>query len=311
MRRRVRFIGQESQTRARELDTLIGYSESVFAERQSEQLSLFGDAEVALPLPKLPVVDDWTEPERLEREFEALGFYLSGHPLDEFGPQLKRARVETYLNLCERAEGRKAAARLAGSVSKVQMRVSEKNKTRYAFVELSDTSGVYEVMVFSEELEQSSGFLKVGARVLLDVETAAENGSTRLKVNRIRPLKLEEAKGPNGLKIYFNSDAAPASVRALMDREKKSGRGGERGFLVFCPIADDLPSETMIEVPGEYFHRAQDPASHRKLGGHRARRHGLSSHAIACRGSSTRLSQALPKLPECLPFIAPWASCPF
>ena len=235
------------------LDTLIGYSESVFAERQSEQLSLFGDAEVALPLPKLPIVDDWTEPERLEREFEALGFYLSGHPLDELGPQLKRARVETYLNLCERAEGRKAAARLAGSVSKVQMRVSEKNKTRYAFVELSDTSGVYEVMVFSEELEQSSGFLKVGARVLLDVETAAENGSTRLKVNRIRPLKLEEAKGPNGLKIYFNSDAAPASVRALMDREKKSGRGGERGFLVFCPIADDLPSETMIEVPGEYF----------------------------------------------------------
>ena len=236
------------------LDTLIGYSESVFAERQSEQLSLFGDAEVTLPLPKLPVVDDWTESERLEREFEALGFYLSGHPLDEFGPQLKGARVETHLELSERAESKKAVAKLAGSVSKVQMRISEKNKTRYAFVELSDSSGVYEVMMFSEELEQSSSFLKVGARVLLDVETAAENGSMRLKVNRIRPLKPEHLKEvPKGLKIYFNSDIAPASVRVLMDREKKSGRPGERGFLVFCPIADDLPSETMIEVPGEYF----------------------------------------------------------
>ena len=234
------------------LDTLIGYSESVFAERQSEQLSLFGDAEVTLPLPKLPVVGDWTALERLERELEALGFYLSGHPLDEFGPQLKQAKVETYLNLCERAENKQATAKLAGSVSKVQSRISGKG-SRYAFVELSDATGVYEVTVFSDELEQSSSFLKVGARVLLDVETSAENGSVRLKTNRIRPLKLEEAKGPNGLKIYFNSDSAPASVRALMDREKRSGRGGERGFLVFCPIADDLPSETMIEVPGEYF----------------------------------------------------------
>ena len=234
------------------LDTLIGYSESVFAERQSEQLSLFGDAEVTLPLPKLPVVGDWTALERLERELEALGFYLSGHPLDEFGPQLKQAKVETYLNLCERAENKQATAKLAGSVSKVQSRISGKG-SRYAFVELSDATGVYEVTVFSDELEQSSSFLKVGARVLLDVETSAENGSMRLKTNRIRPLKLEEAKGPNGLKIYFNSDAAPASVRALMDREKRSGRGGERGFLVFCPIADDLPSETTIEVPGDYF----------------------------------------------------------
>lgn len=234
------------------LDTLIGYSESVFAERQSEQLSLFGDAEVTLPLPKLPVVGDWTALERLERELEALGFYLSGHPLDEFGPQLKQAKVETYLNLCERAENKQATAKLAGSVSKVQSRISGKG-SRYAFVELSDATGVYEVTVFSDELEQSSSFLKVGARVLLDVETSAENGSVRLKTNRIRPLKLEEAKGPNGLKIYFNSDSAPASVRALMDREKRSGRGGERGFLVFCPIADDLPSETTIEVPGDYF----------------------------------------------------------
>lgn len=234
------------------LDILIGHSESVFSERQSEQLSLFGDAEVTLPLPVLPVVDDWTAPERLEREFNALGFFLSGHPLDELSSQLERAKVETYLNLLERADHKPASARLAGSVSKVQPRISGKG-SRYAFVELSDATGVYEVMVFSDDLEQSSDFLKVGACVLVDVETTAENGSMRLKVNRLRPLSLEETKGPKGLKIYFNSDAAPASVRALMDREQKSGRGGERGFLVFCPIADDLPSETTIEVPGDYF----------------------------------------------------------
>ena len=234
------------------LDTLIGYSESVFAERQSEQLSLFGDAEVTLPLPQLPIVDDWTALERLDREFEALGFYLSRHPLDEFGPQLKRAKVETYLNFCKRAENKPAAAKLAGSVSKVQTRISGRG-SRYAFVELSDATGVYEVTVFSDDLERSGSFLKVGARVLLDVETDAENGSMRLKVNRIRPLKLETAKGPKGLKIFFNTEAAPSSVRSLMDREKKSGRGGERGFLVFCPMADDLPSETTIEVPGDYF----------------------------------------------------------
>ena len=74
-------------------DILMAYCQSVAAERASSQVSLFGGDQAHAARPRLKNVDPWVGPERLDHELAAVGFYLSGHPLDEMTTALKRKRV--------------------------------------------------------------------------------------------------------------------------------------------------------------------------------------------------------------------------
>ena len=66
------------------LDALVAYSAAMHEARASSQVSLFGEAGADLPEPRLPIRDDWLPAERLAQEHQAIGFYLSGHPLDDY-----------------------------------------------------------------------------------------------------------------------------------------------------------------------------------------------------------------------------------
>ncbi|KAK0358768.1 hypothetical protein LTR94_034039, partial [Friedmanniomyces endolithicus] len=74
-------------------DVLIAYCQSVAAERASSQVSLFGADQAAAARPRLKSVEQWAGPDKLDQELYAVGFYLSGHPLEELTPALKRKRV--------------------------------------------------------------------------------------------------------------------------------------------------------------------------------------------------------------------------
>src|SRR3546814_9629898 len=76
------------------------------SERDSAQVSLFGGAEDSTPVPlPLPPVEDWPGMERLNHEFAAIGFYLSAHPLDTYGPTLEKVKATTYAELRESGSG--------------------------------------------------------------------------------------------------------------------------------------------------------------------------------------------------------------
>src|SRR5690606_23359875 len=77
------------------LDALTAYSAAVHEDRASAQVSLFGEAGEDLPEPRLPQVPDWLPAERLGEEHKAVGFYLSGHPLDDYVGALKRQGMLT------------------------------------------------------------------------------------------------------------------------------------------------------------------------------------------------------------------------
>ncbi|MDP5360361.1 MAG: DNA polymerase III subunit alpha, partial [Paracoccaceae bacterium] len=98
------------------LEALVAHSAMAHSERASAQVSLFGDVTDALPVPRLPQPDDWSPMERLTQEHRAIGFYLSGHPLDDYGPSLKRSGVLTHAELLRKAAGSsQVTARIAGS----------------------------------------------------------------------------------------------------------------------------------------------------------------------------------------------------
>src|SRR5262249_44211647 len=81
------------------VDTLIAYSAHAAEERASQQVSLFGGPGTPAERPRLAKSETWPLLERLQNEAEAVGFYLSGHPLDEYASVLKRARVVPYAEL--------------------------------------------------------------------------------------------------------------------------------------------------------------------------------------------------------------------
>jgi DNA polymerase-3 subunit alpha len=136
-------------------------------EKQSQQHSLFGfaagEGNVTLTLPK---VNDWASLEKLQHEFEALGFFLSAHPLDIYGTALTRLGVTTSDHLKGMSDG--ATVKLAGIVLVKQERTSKAGQ-KFAFVQLSDGQGVFEIAVFSETFAKSRDLLEPGKPLLVSV----------------------------------------------------------------------------------------------------------------------------------------------
>ena len=100
------------------LEALVAYSAAAHEERASAQVSLFGEVADALPAPRLPRPDDWSPMERLAQEHQAIGFYLSGHPLDDYAGALRREGVLTHADLLRKtADASATVARIAGTVA--------------------------------------------------------------------------------------------------------------------------------------------------------------------------------------------------
>ena len=114
----------------------------------------------------LPLIEPWLPAERLQREFDAVGFFLSGHPLDDYATVLKRLRVQSWAEFSRSVKTGATAGRVAGTVvSRTERRTKTGNKM--GIVGLSDPTGQYEAVLFSEGLAQYRDLLEPGAAVLL------------------------------------------------------------------------------------------------------------------------------------------------
>ena len=234
------------------LESLMNYSAAVHEQRASNQVSLFGEAGEDLPEPRLAPVADWLPAERLGEEFKAVGFYLSGHPLDDYFLPLKRKEVMTLDEVMGRAERGPLVAKLAGVVAGRQERKSARGN-RFAFVQLSDTTGAYEVTVFSETLEKSREFLETGSKVVITVEATLEADQLKLLGRSVVPIDTVVADvGALGLKIFLEDAGAVQSVAdVLADAAAKLTTGG-RGPILFCLMDHDLPGEVEIDAGAEF-----------------------------------------------------------
>ena len=123
-------------------ETLVRHAQVAASERESQQTNLFGGGSAA-PVAKLPlaVVEDWEGLQRLQHEFDAIGFYLSAHPLDGYRQALIALGVRDSSEVEDLKPG--ATAKLAGIVIGRQERTSRQGN-RFAFVQVSDTHGLYE-----------------------------------------------------------------------------------------------------------------------------------------------------------------------
>jgi len=207
------------------IETMMRHAVAAQNDRESNQIGLFSEeagSSVKIDLPEIP---DWPIMERLNEEFEALGCYLSGHPLDAYGSRLKQLGVETVARAMARTES--AAVTLAGTVVAKKERTSAKGN-RYAFVGLSDATGAYEVTVFSDALAAAREFLEVGQSVLIKATAQMDDGdSIRFLANEFMPLEAAAARTVEHLRIFIASDNAVPAIRDIL-ADEKSGPGRVR-----------------------------------------------------------------------------------
>lgn len=238
------------QNRARvfeALDPLVAYSAAIHEAKASNQVSLFGDSGSDIPEPRLPFRDDWLPVERLGQEHQAIGFYLSGHPLDDYMSALKRKDVKTLTEITALAERGPLVAKIAGSVSAKQERKSAKGN-RFAFVSLSDPTGLYEVTVFSDTLEAARDNLEPGMNVVLTVEANLEGDTLKLLARAAQPIDQVAADaGAQAIRVHLNRVEAIPSLAALLAKVE----GRNKAQITLC-VPDDQGREIDLTLPEPY-----------------------------------------------------------
>jgi DNA polymerase-3 subunit alpha len=230
------------------IETILRHAQSAASERDSQQVSLFGNLEPGGSRRfALPVVADWPALDRLAKEFEAIGFYLSAHPLDAYGASLKRLAVIRYGDIPSWLATRPPStrAKLAGVVVSRQERTSARGN-RFAFVQLSDQSGIYEATVFADLLATARDQLEPGKTVLLFADVRSEEDSLRLTAQQVRPLDEAVAHAAAGLRIFLKDPAPLSSVKQVIQRQ---GRGRGKVSLI---LELDRTREVEMALPGEW-----------------------------------------------------------
>ena len=257
------------------LDPLVNYSAAIHEQKASEQVSLFGEAGDDLPEPRMLPCDDWLPAERLTEEFKAVGFYLSGHPLDDYMTPLKRKwgndRGVPFLTLDELTEkvSQRGAmnARLVGVVAGRQERKSARGN-RFAFAQMSDPTGGYEVTLFSDTLEAARDHLETGSKVVITVEATMESDQLKLLGRSVAPVDLAVADvGGVGLKVFINAPEAVAAVHEVLEGARKAAKGAGRGPVQLCLMAPGLPGEVEVDLGLEFPVTPQIKGAIRSLGG--------------------------------------------
>ncbi|WP_299499898.1 DNA polymerase III subunit alpha [uncultured Roseobacter sp.] len=249
------------------LDPLVGYSAAIHEQKASNQVSLFGEAGDDLPEPRLHPVDDWLPAERLSEEFKAVGFYLSGHPLDDYMGPLKRKGILTLDEVMAKAESGPMNAKLAGVVAGRQERKSARGN-RFAFCQMSDTTGAYEVTLFSETLEKSREHLETGAKVVVAVEATLEADQLKLLARSVSPIDAVAADaGGMGIKVFVDAPEAISAVASVLEGAANAVKTAGRGPVEFCLMDPTLPGEVEVALGQDFVVNPQIKGAIKSLTG--------------------------------------------
>ncbi|MHB1128024.1 MAG: DNA polymerase III subunit alpha [Bacillota bacterium] len=170
------------------LDDCLEVAQRIQADRFSGQLSLMdlvGGEELNLSHVKIPKIAEFSQQDMLAMEREALGFYVSGHPLAHY-QQLFRLRGARYIG--ELAELPDAAqVTLGGIATQVRKTVTRRGETM-AYVEFEDTTGTLEVIVFPGVLARTGQLLEKGRILLVDARLNVQDEGLKVIAENIQPV---------------------------------------------------------------------------------------------------------------------------
>jgi DNA polymerase-3 subunit alpha len=196
-------------------------------EKTSQQASLFGSTSNTLISVNIRPCLDFDPLEKLQKEFEALGFFMSAHPLDIYGDSLARLGIIRSTELINQSEG--ATIKMAGVIIVKQERTS-KTGQKFAFLQLSDAHGVYEVAVFSEVFSRTRDFLNPGAPIHVSGIIRFDGDDFRITCQAIEPLEKMTQGTSQAITIHIDSRIRIPLLAATI---KKIPEGSTRLLIKF------------------------------------------------------------------------------
>jgi DNA polymerase III subunit alpha len=226
------------------------------ADREAGTSDLFAGGGTSAPKLDLRPAKGWTPMERLQHEFDAIGFFLSGHPLDQYVPALNKLGVKTFTAFESATEKGATQGRLAGIVLSARERKSAKGN-KFAFAMFSDTTGQFEAVIFSDTLAAAGDLLEPGTAVVLTVEAERDGDTVKMRVQGIESLNGAAANLQRGLRVVMDGrmllagKATTAAVRELL--VPGSGKGEVRIWVAFGAVAGMSGArEVEVVLPGRY-----------------------------------------------------------
>jgi DNA polymerase-3 subunit alpha len=235
------------------VDTLLATAQRTQDNAVRGQSELFAGPTAPEPI-VLPALDQWLPAERLQREFEAIGFFLSGHPLDDYGAALKRLRVQSWAEFARAVKAGASAGRVAGTVvSRTERRT--KNGSKMGIIGLSDPSGHYEAVLFAEGLAQYRDLLEPGTAVLLFLTAEVQAEEVRARIQSVEPLDEAAARMQKGLRVFLRNEEPIAGVAKRLEPVRNGGArnasepaDGEVSVVLLLQNG----SEVEVKLPGRF-----------------------------------------------------------
>jgi DNA polymerase III subunit alpha len=210
------------------VEQLLAFANRLASNEAQGTGDLFGGPDVGEEKIDMRPVPSWTPMERLQQEFEAIGFFLSGHPLDAYASALSKLGVSSYAEFEARCERGAAVGRIAGIVVSIRERRSQKGN-KFAFALFSEPTGQFEAVIFSETLAACRQLIEPGTAVLLTVEGERDGEAVKLRAQAVQSLDAAASNIQRGWKVVLDAQALSQNgsreLAALGERLKGGGKG--------------------------------------------------------------------------------------
>ncbi len=231
------------------IDGMLALSNRIRDEAAAGQFDLLGGGVVQEAF-RIPQVEPWAPAEKLKREHEAVGFFLSGHPLDDYEHVLKRLRVQRYADFAQtvRANGTGVGKVAVSVIDKSERRT--KSGSKMGIVNLSDPSGQFEAVLFSEGLMKLRDLLEPGRALVLRLSAVLDGEEVRPRIEDAEELDGLAARQKQDLLIYLRDEKAVPSIAERIRPRGEAARSDGKVSIVM--ILDDGAQEVEIELPGKF-----------------------------------------------------------
>ncbi len=222
------------------MDRLVGHATRTAQDRETGQNDMFGESSGEAVRIELPTAEPWIQSEKLHREFQSVGFYLSAHPLDEYRPILERMRVQLYSEFETSVREGATAGRIAGTITARQERKTKQGK-KMGILMISDPSGQYEAVIFEEGLNQFREHLEIGQSVIMLVNAEIWPEGLSIRIQSMEPLEQAAAREHQNMTIFLRDAAPIEGLAPLLDR-------GGKGNISFVVMQDSGAREIEVRL---------------------------------------------------------------
>jgi len=230
------------------LDEILEYGQRVQREKADPQMGLFGVAADApsINLPALPAIEEWDEKQLLAFEKEALGFYITGHPLNRHNSVIDKFATADTLTLKELDDN--TGVRLAGIIRNIKT-ITTKRGDLMAFVTVEDLNGTFEMTVFSSLYNEIHHLLIADNAVLVDGQVQKEENTVKLLANHIVPIQKAEEIWTVSIHINLETDNTGRDQLESLHQVVKNHPGVCEAFL---HIKAPEMAEAIIALPARF-----------------------------------------------------------